>query len=174
MKYTVLLIFNIFFSSISRTQTLVTSTNVSKTVEYSYDADGRLIKNFSLFKKVIPDSVENIIQGKWRINEYESWEKESVDSIVTILSFDNDTISIIQGRILSHTISLKGVFKIMSNNAEGAEIIITNIECHPNYFYKIDLHILHCEKNILFVSIMTFDSKTSNSYNGMYKLVRIE
>lgn len=172
MKYIIIIFSVLTLSNRLNSQTVVTSTNVNKTVEYSYDNEGKLIKNFSPFQKVIPDSVINIIPGTWIIKEYESWEKEKVDTIQTVIKFNTDSVQLIQGEFLNSSMLLNGIYAVMPNNAEGAEITISNIESSPKHIYKIAMYIIHCERNILFVSIMSFDSETSNGYNGMYKMIR--
>lgn len=74
MKYTIIIFYFFVISYSLKSQAVITSTNISKTIEYSYDNEGNLIKNISQYNKVIPDSVESIIQGTWIIKEYESWE----------------------------------------------------------------------------------------------------
>lgn len=172
MKHILILFYMIVFSNNLKSQTIIASTNVSKTVEYSYDHEGNLIKNFSSFEKVIPDSVEITLKGIWSIKKYESWEKEKTDDFPTTLKFEDNNLSLIQGNFLNSTTFLNGNFKIVPNNAEGAEIIITNIDSSPQYFYRIEMYVIHCEADILFVSMMTFDSERSNVYHGLYKITR--
>ena len=155
-------------------QTIVTEPFVKKTIEYSYNADGKLIQNFSANEKVNPDSLKNTLKGVWKMKEYESWTKEKRDSLPIILKFDDDNITLLKGIFPHNTISLDGNYSVLSNNAEGAEIKIININSSPNFFYKIEMYVFHCESNIVFVSIMTYDSITSNIDRGIFKLTREE
>ena len=154
-------------------QTIVTSTVDHRTVEYSYDSLGRLVKNFSIYKKVNIDSLQEGVYGKWRVSEYISWEKETIDSLPITLKFEKDSVTLIEGVLFSNIDSLNGSFEIQPNNAEGAEILLKNLKTQPRTYEKIFLYVIHYQEDIMYISVMTH-TPYSKGYRGLYKLVRTE
>jgi len=154
-------------------QTIVTSTVDSRTIEYSYDSLGRLVKNFSIDKKVNIDSLKKGVPGEWLIIKYESWEKETIDSLPNIIEFINDSIFLKNGVLLDNTNDFSGSFNIIPNDAEGAEILIEQIVSTPKKYQKIKLFVIHYQSDVMFISVMTY-ANYSNTYKGLYKLNRIK
>ena len=164
------------------TQETIVSTDDFRTVEYSYDSTGKLIKNFSLDKKVELDSLSQFIFGKWIIKPYQSWKKEKFDSVPATLNFSSDSgIRVVDELIFvfnkkqypDSIFQLNGKFQIYPNNKEGAEIVINEINSEIISYSRIKLSVIHFERNIIFISVNVFKNSISQ-YIGIYKLTRLQ
>jgi len=174
MKRRLIILFCFAICAISsQAQVQIATTRSYKTVEYSYDRNGKLVKNFDANKNVELDSVKNTIQGTWEFKEYKCWEKEVFTPLPTIITFEKDTVRLIQSNFFDME-TFKGTFEILPDKVGGTQININTIEDDILKHQKIELLVMHCEKNIYYFTILTHKISGIVTYHGEYKMTRIK